>query len=58
MTLVEVRLEKMVCDSGLRLNTAGIQVRPLRRQVSIRRQMQFQGGRQQRALRVGISGLV
>ena len=45
------------CNSSLRFNTAGIQIRPMRWQVSIRRQMQFQGSRQQGALGIRASGL-
>ena len=52
-----VRLMQMRCNSSLRLNTTGIQIRPMRWQVSIRRQMQFQGRWQQRALRIGACGL-
>ena len=52
LCLVQVR-----CNSSLRLCTAGIQLRPMRRQVSVRRQMQLQGRRQQRALGIGACGL-
>ena len=47
---------QMRCNSSLRLNTAGIQICPMRWQVTIRRQMQFQGRWQQRALRIGACG--
>ena len=46
-------LVQMRCNSSLRLCTAGIQIRPIRRQVSVRSQMQLQGRRQQRAVEVG-----
>ena len=45
-------LVQMRCNSSLRLCTAGIQLRPMRRQVSVHRQMQLKGRRQQRALGV------
>ena len=51
------RLMQVRRNSRLGLNTAGIQSRPARRQITIRRQMQFQGRRQQRALRIQISRL-
>ena len=46
-------LMQVRCNSSLRVNTAGIQISPMRGQVSIRRQMQLQGRRQQQALGVG-----
>ena len=48
----EELLEQMHCNSSLRPCRAGIQIRPMRRQVSVHRQMQLQGRRQQRALGV------